>query len=475
MEKTAVMKEFEDICKVPRYSFHNDKIIAYCIKWAKDHGFEYIHDDTNGNVIIRKAAAPGKEDRPGIVLQGHLDMVAQTDPGVEHDWDNEGIDFYIDGDMYRAHGTTLGADDAVAPAISFALLTSPDLQNPPLEVLLTTDEEVGMLSVKDADLTVLGGRYLLNIDSGPEGVFTVGCAGGCQLQARVPNEKEPLGEGQKVYQIEIGGLKGGHSGIEITKERGNALKILGELLYAMGGQIELRICDLKAEGKDNAISDNVLCHIATSADQETVAGIVSACEKDMKFIFREADPDLYIRVSEGHAPFRLREQANATLASLLHLLPFGVQHFEQSLKSVESSLNLGLVETDERYISIIISIRSSVQERRDEICGHIRDLCRVCGAVCEEQGKSYPAWTADYDNDYLKKVSDIYKDMYGHDPVISATHGGLECGYIMTRSNIEAAIAIGPYSEGEHTTTEALSVSSLNRTFEFVKKVIETL
>lgn len=475
MEKTAVMKEFEAICDVPRYSFHNEKIIDYCINWARSHGLEYIYDDANGNVIIKKDAYPGREDRPGIVIQGHLDMVAQTDPGITHDWDNDGIDYYIDGDMYRARGTTLGADNGVAPAIAFALLTDSDVKNPPIEVLLTTDEEVGMLSVKNADLTVLKGRYLLNLDSGPEGAFTVGCAGGCQLKAVVPHKREALLPDQHVYRIEIGGLKGGHSGIEITKERGNAIKILGEILYILGAHTDVRICSLQAEGKDNAISDNTVCTLASSADAETIADIVGACEKNIRFMFRETDPDIYVKCTEGTAADQLGKTESDALKDLLHMLPFGVEHFEQNLNHVETSVNLGLVETDEESISIVISTRSAVMERRSELCGKIADICRLCGAQCVDQAKSYPAWTPNYDNPFLNMVCSIYKDMYKADPNIITTHGGLECGYIMANSNIEAAVAMGPYSEGEHTTKEALSVTSLNRTYTFVKKVIESV
>jgi len=475
MEKTRVMEEFERICEVPRYSFHNEKIVAYAINWAKEHGLQYIYDEVNGNVIIRRNAAEGMEDRPGLILQGHLDMVAQTDPGVAHDWENDGIDYYIDGDCYRARGTTLGADDGVAAAIGFTMLSDPDLKNPPLELLLTTDEEVGMLSVKDADLSVLQGKYLLNLDCGPEGIFVIGCAGGTLLKAVVSKRQEPVTRDRRVFEISVSGLRGGHSGMEITKERANALKLAGELLYRLRAETDLRIVSVAADGKDNAISDHCLITAAVGNGSEKVQSITEAFAKEQRSSYQLTDPDISIKLSEGSSGTMLCEETSRTLAFLLHTLPYGVQHFDQQLKKVETSVNLGLIEEDESSIGIYVSIRSQVAERAREVCGFVRELCGICGAVCEDQDKTYPAWTPVFGSPYVQRVSEIFEEMFGKEPVCDTTHGGLECGYIMANSNIEAAVAIGPDSEGEHTTAECLSISSLNRTCDFVRKVIEEL
>ena len=474
MDKTQVMREFEDICAVPRYSFHNDRIIDYCLRWAEDNGYDPVYDREHGNIIIRKDASPGMEDKPGIILQGHLDMVAVAEKGIVHDWDNEGIDFYIEDGWYKARGTTLGADDAVAAAIAFALLKDNDLKNPPLEVLLTTDEEVGMLSVKDADLTCLNGKYLLNIDSGPEGRFTIGCAGGTLLKAVVPNVREAVPPEMKIYEITAGGLKSGHSGVEITKERGNAVMILGDVIYSISRHFPVRISSITAEGKDNAISDlaSVVVAVPEGAAFTEKVKLAEAAQKQM---FRQTDPDLYIRAAESSAADVLTEEKSRALAFLLHNLPFGVQNFEQDLSNVETSVNEGLIETDEDGIGIYVSIRSSVKERSEQVHGRVRDLCDICGAVCEDLAKSYPAWLPDRNSPFVKRICEIFADMYGREPAAGTTHGGLECGYIMANSNIEAAIAIGPDSEGEHTTKEKLSVDSLNRTYDLVKKVLESL
>lgn len=473
MEKTAAMQEFEKICSIPRYSFHNEKIIEYCINWAKENGFACEHDEKNGNVIITKEAAPGNENRTPLVIQGHLDMVAESEPGLEHDWDNDGVDFYIEDDWYKARGTTLGADDGVAAAIGFALFKDKELQNPHLELLLTTDEEVGMLSVKDADLTGLKGRYLINIDSGPEGVFTIGCSGGKLLKAIVPDNRETV-EGY-CFEINVGGLKGGHSGIEITSEKGNAIKILGEVLYRLSLKGDIRVSDVSAKGKDNAISNNACCRFVTKMAPEKVEGVVAEVQTAFKRIFRKTDPDLFINVRSCPECDALGLAESTAICFLLHNLPYGVINFEQTLDTVETSANLGVIEKNENGYGIYVSIRSSIAERSAEVAGKVRSLCSICGAVCEDQDKDYPAWTADHDSPFLKTAMGIFEEMYGRKPGVHTTHGGLECGYIMTNSNIEGIIAIGPDSEGEHTPQEKLNIPSFNRTYDFVKRIVESI
>lgn len=473
MEKTAAMREFENICAVPRCSFHNEKILAYSIKWARENGFDYTYDEKNGNVVITKEAAPGNEDRTPLIIQGHLDMVAEADPGVEHDWLNDGIDYYIEDDFYKARGTTLGADDGVAAAIGFALFRDKELKNPHLELLLTTDEEVGMLSVKDADLTGLKGKYLINIDSGPEGIFTIGCSGGKLLKAIVPDNREKV-EGY-CYEIDIGGLKGGHSGIEITREKGNAIKMLGEVLYRLSLKGDIRISDVSAKGKDNAISNNARCRFITKMAPDKVESIVNEVQTAFKRIFRKTDPDLFMTVGQCAVTDVLCLAESTAICFLLHNLPYGVINFEQTLDTVETSANLGVIEKDEKGYGIYVSLRSSIAERSVEVAGRVRSLCEICGAVCEDQDKDYPAWTADHDSPFLKKAMKLFEEMYGKEPAVCTTHGGLECGYIMSNSNIEGIIAIGPDSEGEHTTEEKLSIPSFNRTYDFVRRIVESI
>lgn len=473
MPRETVLEEFKKFSAVPRRSYHCEKAIAYAINWAKDHGFEYIYDDKNGNVIIRKPAARGCENKPGIVLQGHLDMVPAQDEGVEHDWENQGLDLIEDGDWLKAKGTTLGADDGVALALAFSLFTDDSIKNPPMEILLTTNEEVGMESVKDADFSCLKGKYLFNLDSGPEGVFVIGCCGGHTVKARVPNKRESF-KGNP-YVLSISGLKGGHSGMEIHKERANAINLLGKIFNFLGKKYDYRISSLTAEGKDNAISNSLKCSFISPASKEEIEKAVEEKTAVIKKIYRLSDPDIIIKAEEGNASDALSKESSDMLSFLLLELPFGMLHREQDLSNTETSVNMGVAETAKDAVVITISVRSSVDERADEVVDEIKGLCDICGAQLELTDKSYPAWLPDYSSPLIDLFKGIYKRMYGKDALVETVHGGLECGYILRRSNLEAAIAMGPTSQGEHTTSERLSISSLYRTYDFLKEAIEAV
>ncbi len=461
-EKAPVLQEFEKISAVPRRSYYNDKILAYCVSWAEENNFEYIFDKEAGNILIKKPASPGKENRPAVCLQGHLDMVAVSNPGIVHDWDNEGIDLIYEGDYVKGNGTTLGADNGVAAAIGFAVFKDETVHNPPLELLLTTDEEVGMSSVKNGDLSFVNAKYLLNLDSGPEGCFTTGCCGGDHVKAVVKNEREAVPG--KAYKITLSGFKGGHSGMEITGERANALKVLGEVLYDLSHKCDFRISSLKSEGKDNAISNNAECVVITEALEDVICGSISETFAAVKNKYRITDPDILIEIAGTKAENALTKDKTFALAALLHLMPYGVQNFEQTLDFVETSANVGPVDSDENEISIHSSIRSSVYERNLEVMGKIDGICRLCGAEMVKLDNSYPAWRSNPDSEFLRIVCDIYENKYGKRPETVPTHGGLECGYIMAKTGLEGAVAIGPDNQGEHTPDEKLSVCSLVRT-----------
>ncbi|MDO4529474.1 MAG: beta-Ala-His dipeptidase, partial [Lachnospiraceae bacterium] len=458
--KTTALEEFKKISAVPRRSYHNEKIVAYCLEHAKELGFETYYDEKNVNVLIRRPASSGKEDRPGIVLQGHLDMVEQTDAGVDHDWDNDGLELVLDGDTLTANGTTLGADNGVAAAIAFALLQDETLKNPPLEVLLTTNEEVGMDSVKNADLSYLQGKYLFNLDGGGEGCFITGCCGGQSLKIRIPEEKEEVSGA--AYTLTVTGLNGGHSGIEIGTERANALKVLGQLFFDLAKKYELYITDIIANGKDNAICKEAKADIVIKAFDKTDEPemLIRESEKKIRQIFRLTDPDLSVQFTAKGSVENLlsyTKEQSRKLTVLLQNLPFGVLHHDQSLDgNIETSCNLGLVEKDEKGNAVIASIRSSVAERIKEVTDQITSLAALCGGSVESDGKAYPAWLPDPSSPLIPLFKNKYYEMYGKEAFAGPIHAGLECGYILSNSNLEAAISAGPDIADEHTTNESL-------------------
>lgn len=491
---TTALAEFKKLSAVPRRSDHCEKIIDYCLARAKELGLETYFDEKNLNVLVRKKAACGKENRPGVILQGHLDMVAQQDAGVVHDWENDGLELIEEGDFITANGTTLGADNGSAIALAFALMADESLQNPPLEALFTTNEEVGMDSVKDADLHFLQGEYLFNLDGGGEGSFVTGCCGGHTVCVWTDAKKEAANGA--AYRLTVTGLNGGHSGIEIGTERANALKIMGKVLYETGKTFAYRIVDLTAEGKDNAISKEAVCEIILEEDHAftDLLAVVKNTEKQLKHIYRQTDADLEVKLealdtcpcaagaclaneaAEAQSVLALpREKTKALVALLMHL-PFGVLHRDQSnLDFIETSCNLGFVAKREDGLGIVLSIRSSVAERIDEVFEQIVSIASVCGAAVEEDGKAYPAWLPDPASPLIPIFGDMYRKMYGKEPSIGPVHAGLECGYILKNSDVKAAISTGPQVYGEHTTKEKMSISSLERTYAFIKAVIESI
>ena len=476
MAKTEAQIEFEELSKIPRCSFHNEKIIEYAINWAKAHDLKYIYDEKNKNVIIRRPAAEGCENRTPVIIQGHMDMVAQTKPGVEHDFENEPLDVKIDGDFYHAEGTTLGADDGAALAIAFALLKDKNLKNPPMEALFTTDEEVGMLSVKNADFSCLNGKYLINIDTETEGILTIGCCGGIGIKIHVPGSKSKK-EGF-VYNIKIDGLLGGHSGLEIDKERANAIKLAAWFLYNTSKELEFSIASFTAEGKDNAISNNTTVEIVTESDcGKQLERLAGEWTKKFRDMYKKADPNINISVTaEGKKEtdaFGKQETESLVLVLMHH--PFGVLNREQEdFTKPETSANIGVVETADDGFYIIDSIRSSDENRGLLVAEQVETICRLNNANAETK-KDYPAWKPDWNSPIIAPFVSVYKEMFGKEPKVEAVHAGLECGYIMKNSNVEAAVSLGPNMYGVHTADEKLSISSFNRTYEYVKKVVESI
>lgn len=473
MKKSKAQEEFEELSKIPRCSFHNEKIIEYAIEKAKSLGLEYIYDDKNQNVVIKKPAVSGKRDRTPVIIQGHLDMVAQTKAGVEHDFENEPLNVKIDGDFYYAEGTTLGADDGVAAAIAFALLADESLDNPLLEVLLTTDEEVGMLSVVNADFSYLKGKYLINIDSEEEGTLVIGCCGGTSVEIHVPGKRRTK-EGF-VYEIKFDGFKGGHSGLEIDKQRANAIKLAAAFLYNLSKKVPFEIISFEAEGKENVISSNAKIQIMTDKDcGKEIAALARKWKSAFREMYKESDSKINIHTEDKKKSEALvfGEKETNELISILINHPFGVLYCEQEdFTKPETSANIGVVEIADDGFYIIASIRSSNENRKLMVAEQIENICRQNNAKAKMKG--YPAWKPDWHSPMIAPLKSLYKEMFGKEPKVESIHAGLECGYILAKSGICCAVSLGPDMTGVHTPEERLSISSFNRTYEYVKKFIE--
>ena len=475
--KTEVQKEFEAFSMVPRCSFYNEKAIEYVINWAEKEGLNYKYDDKNGNVVINVPAHPSKKDHPTVILQGHLDMVPQVKDGMKHDFTKEPLDLKIKDGYYFAEGTTLGADDGVAVAFVFAAIKDKSIKNPPLEILFTTDEEVGMLSVKDANLKkLIKGKYLISLDCEVERSITLGCCGGHSVQIHLKKREEEVNAVK--YKITVSGLTGGHSGAEIHQERGNALKLLGATLYELQKEVDFKVKSLSAPGKDNVICMFAEAEIIASAEDEAkIKKIVKSQDKRFKHIYRITDPKVKTSVKNG-GKFKgkaLNKNCTDKLISLLMQLPFGMLNREQErFSDTESSANIGIAETNEKEIYINCSIRSSVFERREMIVAQVENLCKML-KVNVEVIKEYPAWLPDFKTELIPIAQKAFKKVFGKEADLVTTHGGLESGFIVSKSYVKSAIAIGPDIFDIHSIKERMPVESLNKTYDALKEILNQL
>ncbi len=477
---------FEEISKIPRGSGNTKAVSDYCRDFAKERGF-YVRQDAWNNVVIRKEASMGREEEPGIILQGHLDMVAEKLPESSHDFLKDPIELVVDGEYLRAKDTTLGGDDGIAVAMALAILDDEELSHPVLEAIFTIDEETGMDGAKQISLEDVKGSYLLNIDSESEGIFTAGCAGGAKLKMELPVlRRNCKGVG---VTIRLTGLAGGHSGVEIDKGRGNAIKLLAEFLWELGKEEKFTLAELSGGGKDNAIprlADATI--ILTLQDSETIRRqydrirqkaeafqeMVRTCypEEDAKaeLLVSVAEPDREGAYLVREYPV-LEEESFKRIMQYIGLVKNGVLAMDQNIKGlVETSANLGIVSVKERKAEFVSSVRSSVERRKQEVVESIRMLAELMGGSLEVTGE-YPAWAYKKYSHLREVMLATYRNMYGQDAVVDVIHAGLECGYLGEKKELDM-VSFGPWIYDIHTTEERLSIPSTERVYRFVQELI---
>lgn len=466
-DAARVFHYFEEISKIPRGSYHTAAIAAWLAGFAKEHGLPCLVDKNN-NVVIRKPATPGYENHPGVVLQGHTDMVAEKTADCKKDMEHEGLDLFRDGDFLRAKGTTLGGDDGVAVAYALAVLEAGDIPHPALEVLFTSDEEVGMLGATALDGGVINGRRMINIDSDDEGVFTVGCAGGVRVNLSLPVTRVPSDAPR--YALELTGLTGGHSGAEIHLGRANATLLLAKLLSDAGVS---HLLHMNGGTKDNAIPRTAT---ATVACDEATANRLTALAEKTKETVRATDPGMRFSLTpvKSTDPVLNKESTDAVL-SLLLSLPNGIVAMSRELKdTVETSLNLGILNLNETSLDFSYSIRSAKATEKEAL------FARITGAVCAAGGSfdsygDYPAWEYRTESPLRDTMCRIYRDLYQKDPTVLVIHAGLECGLLSEKLPGLDCVSIGPDNFDIHTTEEHLSISSTARVYDYLKAVLAAL
>lgn len=459
---------FEQIAAIPHGSRNTKAISDFLVNFAKEHNLVWYQDENN-NVVIVKEASAGYEAAEPIIIQGHMDMVCEKEKGVDIDFEKDGLKLYIDGDFLKAEGTTLGGDDGIAVAYALALLDSQEIAHPKLEVVITVDEEIGMLGADAIDLSMLTGHTMLNIDSDVEGSFLTGCAGGMAVNVTLPI-KRVMQSGEKVA-LTITGLEGGHSGSEIDKEHGNANILMGRLLRALFEETPFGIISLAGGLKDNAIPRECVTELLVPQENvNLVKEIADKLDIELKKEFMTADPSVCIEFED----LGKREESILDFGSVsrvifyLRSVPNGVQHMSQVMHGmVETSLNLGIMELKEDALHTVTSIRSSVGTRKADLLDRVTAIVELLGGEAEVEG-DYPAWEYKQDSSLRPQIAKVYKQLYGKDPVFETIHAGLECGLLSEKIKNLDCVSFGPDNFDIHTPKERLSISSTGRVWDFI-------
>lgn len=477
LEPKEVFGCFEEITRIPRGSGNEKGISDYLVSFAKKNNLEVIQDKAM-NIIIKKPGTAGYENAPAVIIQGHMDMVNEKTKGTEHDFEKDPLKLRIVGDMIYATGTTLGADNGIAIALSMALLASKDIPHPPLEILITTEEETGMGGAMALDADNLKGRLLINIDSEEEGKLLVSCSGGVRMTQKLPVIWENADPSLIPWMLSVQGLRGGHSGMEINKGRGNSNKILGRILYDISNEIEFCLSEINGGAKTNAIpreADALL--MINSRDFSKLEENIAKWNTILKNELRTPDPDVNIVLKKSDKKiqrvFSRKTKENA-IASLV-LIPNGIQSMSMDIKGlVESSVNLGVVVTNDSSVEFQSSIRSSVKSLKYSILNQAKMVAKLLGAELTAFS-DYPEWQYNPDSKLRALFERVYRDKFGKEAEITAIHAGVECGLFGEKIEGLDMISIGPNLYDVHTPDEHLSISSTKRTWEYLTAVLKEI
>ena len=476
LEPKKVFEFFEELTKIPHGSYHEKEISDYLVNFAKKRNLEVTQDKAL-NVIIRKPATKGYENSTPVIIQGHMDMVCEKAADSDHDFEKEPLKLRIEGDNLYATKTTLGADDGIAVAYALAILDSNDIPHPALEVVVTTAEEVGMDGAMALDTKSLKGKVLLNIDSEEEGIFLVGCAGGIETKVTFENDLEKING--KCIQLKISGLLGGHSGMEIIKQRANANKLMGRLLFEIGKSIDFNLVKINGGTKHNAIPRECIASITVNSEEDIqkVKEICKDMENDFKVEYRVTDPNLSISECDCccQCTKQFTKEKTTELVDFLVSSPNGVQNMSKDIEGlVQTSLNLAVIKTNENGIQISISIRSSIRSLKYEVFNILSIIAKRTNAKFEKVSE-YPEWQYNPNSKIRELCKKVYKEFFNKDAEVSAIHAGLECGLFKETMQDTDMISFGPNIWDAHTENEHLSISSTERMYKFLLEVLKEM
>ncbi len=476
LKPARVWHYFGEIMQIPRPSKHEERISAYLVNWGKEHGLE-TKSDKLGNVLIRKPATKGYEKSPMVCLQAHMDMVCEKNSDKKFDFMNDAIQPVLDGEWLTADGTTLGADDGIGVAAILAILEDKKIQHPALEALITVDEETGLTGAAGLSKSWLKSEILLNFDDEDEGEYCIGCAGGIDTTVDIDYKLVPGTKGHKAYRLKVSGLKGGHSGDDINRGRGCANKLINRILWEGTYKYSMRLASIDGGNLRNAIAREAEAVVTVPEDiVRAFKTMVTKMGKAMQFEFRSTEPDLKFELKEVEDPKKvLDKETQEKLVNVLYACAHGVLAMSREIENfVETSTNLASIKMHEGKIHIATSQRSSVESAKMAAAAKIESTFRLIGAHVSH-GDGYPGWTPNPDSRVLQVGVDVYRKMYGKEPVVRAIHAGLECGLIGQKYPKMDMISYGPTLRGVHSPDERIEIKTVemfwNQTLEILKRL----
>ena len=473
LQPQLLWKHFSALCAIPRPSKKEGKAVEFLKEFAIAQGLDYTVDAV-GNVIIRKPATPGMEDRPGVVLQAHIDMVPQKNSDVQHDFENDPIKTYIDGDWVLAKGTTLGADNGIGIAAALAAFESKDLQHSPLEALFTVDEEAGMTGARALEAGQLKGSIFINLDSEEEGELYIGCAGGINTESYLPYATEPTEKNVSAFELCLTGLKGGHSGLDINLGRGNANKLMNCFLWNAARSLGLRLSSFNGGNMRNAIPREAFAIVTVPSDKTEkfqkevtrflaiMTAELAGVESGVSFVAKPVEcPEMV-----------MDKTSQDKFLNLIYALPNGaIRLIADMPEVVETSTNLSIVKSNGQEVEIMCLLRSSVDSAKEDLARAITATCELAGASTKLSG-DYPGWKPNFDSNILKTMKDVYQKLYGKSPEVKVIHAGLECGIFGKNYPDMDYISFGPTIAHPHSPGEKVNIPSVAKFWEYL---VETL
>ena len=472
LEPASVFGYFEKLCSMPHGSGNTKQISDYLVSFAKEHGLKYVQDEAD-NVIIFGEGTCGMEDHAPVILQGHMDMVCEKDADCTIDMAVDGLDVTHDGNVVFARGTTLGADNCIAVAMGLAVLADKTIPHPPIELVITSDEEIGLLGAAALDMSVCKGKTLINLDSEGEGIFTVSCAGGGCGTISLPVER------RAVYgpciRLVVDGLQSGHSGAEIHKNRANANKVMGEFMHRIQKLMPLCLTSLAGGAKDNVIPYSCQATlVAMGINLERINTIAEELQAEIRAQYDEPNASVQAFDVDALGGNSLSTESTAKIISLLCAAPNGVQAWSKDIEGlVQTSLNMGVIKLGERF-NATFSVRSSVNSEKQALFAQLKEMADMFGGTYNQSGE-YPAWEYKKESPLRDTMVRVYAELFGKEAQVIALHAGLECGLFSEKIEGLDCVSIGPQMHDIHTSHERLEVASTERTWKFLLAVLKAL